>query len=116
MPMNDSMIFNFRRPTVVAIVTLLSLVACKKQNEQPAISVSSFTPAQGSKGDDITINGNNFSTTLNANSVSFNGITAAVVSATATSLVATVPQGATTGKISVTVGGRGGISVDDFIV
>jgi hypothetical protein len=53
----------------------------------------------------VTIQGQNFSTTLASNAVSFNGAAATVLSATANTLTATVPVGATTGPISVTVAG-----------
>ncbi|WP_245539981.1 IPT/TIG domain-containing protein [Rudaea cellulosilytica] len=51
----------------------------------------------------MTITGTNFSATAANNVVKFNGTAAAVTAASATSLTATVPSGATSGKISVTV-------------
>ena len=46
----------------------------------------------------------------------FNGVAAVVTASTSTSITVTVPSGATTGKISVTVGGNTATSADDFTV
>lgn len=57
------------------------------------ISVSSVFPNTGKVGDQITILGNNFSTTPTDNSVKFNNTPAKVVSATRTKLIVEVPSG-----------------------
>lgn len=61
-----------------------------------------LVPAGGNPGATVQIQGFGFSPTPTDNVVNFNGTTAAVTSATATSLVTTVPTGATTGPITVT--------------
>lgn len=67
-------------------------------------TISSFTPSAGAIGATVTITGTGFSTTPAQNTVRFtNNILATVTSSTTTSLVVTVPVGATTGPISVTV-------------
>ncbi len=66
-------------------------------------AITSFSPTSGVPGDTVTIAGSNFDPTPANNTVRFNGITATVQSATATQLVVTVPNGATTGTISVTL-------------
>jgi gliding motility-associated-like protein len=66
-------------------------------------SISGFTPPSGAVGTAIVINGTNFDPSPTNNVVSFNGTVASVTAATASSITATVPSGATTGKISVTV-------------
>jgi uncharacterized protein (TIGR03437 family) len=48
--------------------------------------------------------------------VKFNGVTATVSEASATSLTVIVPEGATTGKVSVTVDEKTGTSSDSFTV
>ncbi|OJJ14972.1 hypothetical protein BKI52_41195 [marine bacterium AO1-C] len=68
--------------------------------------ISSFAPQSGVVGTEVTINGQNFSTTANDNLVKFNGVLATVASATSTQLKVNVPSGATTGKITVEVGGE----------
>ena len=66
------------------------------------VSIVGFTPTTGLVGTTVTIYGTGFSTTPNQNSVTFNGVAATVISATATQIVTQVPTGATTGPISVT--------------
>jgi|GEM_PF-2263648 len=66
------------------------------------VNVLSFSPVSGAVGSTVTINGTDFSATASQDSVSFNGTTAAVTSATSTQLVVTVPTGAITGTITVT--------------
>ncbi len=62
----------------------------------------------------MTITGTNL---LGVTSVKFNGVTATTVgTSTATSVTATVPTGATTGKITVTTGVGSVISTGDFTV
>jgi gliding motility-associated-like protein len=83
----------------------------------PALpTITSFTPASGSIGTTVTITGTNFSTTPANNTLQFNGITASVTASTATIITTTVPVGATTGKITVTVAGNSAISANDFTV
>jgi YD repeat-containing protein len=69
------------------------------------LAVLSFTPQQGPVGQTVTIQGQGFSTTPSSDTVQSNGAAATVSSATATTLTVTVPSGATTGPISVTVSG-----------
>jgi hypothetical protein len=78
--------------------------------------ITGFSPSSGKVGDTVTIQGTNFSTTAADNKVMFNGVTATVESSTATSIVTTVPLGATTGHISVTANGMTGTSVGSFRV
>ena len=68
----------------------------------PAPSISSITPVSAAPGASITIAGTNFSTTANANVVTFGSGTALVSAATATSLQVTVPNIAS-GAVNVTV-------------
>ena len=73
-----------------------------------AATFTSFAPAAAKVGDTIIITGTNFSTTLADNVVHFSGpqnnvFTGTVIAATETQLKVTVPQGAVTGKIYLTV-------------
>ncbi|HZT02529.1 MAG TPA: IPT/TIG domain-containing protein, partial [Steroidobacteraceae bacterium] len=68
-------------------------------------SVGYVSTQQGSAGSQVTIDGTGFSTTPADDIVSFNGTPATVVSATGTELVVTVPTGATSGPITVQIGG-----------
>ncbi|MHB8744499.1 MAG: beta strand repeat-containing protein [Sulfuricaulis sp.] len=63
-------------------------------------TISGFTPASGTVGTQVTISGSNlYAGTPPA--VAFNGVTARVLSASLTQLVAIVPNGATSGPITV---------------
>ena len=66
------------------------------------VSIVSFTPSRGQVGQVVTILGTAFSADVAQNQVRFNGTAAFVTSATPTTLVTSVPLGATTGPISVT--------------
>jgi hypothetical protein len=67
--------------------------------------ITALNPNAGQVGTSIKIIGNNFSTTANQNTINFNGTSATVTNASSTELVVTVPVGATTGNVVVTVGG-----------
>lgn len=79
-------------------------------------SITGFAPTKGLTGASVIITGMDFNPDPPENRVAFNGVTAEVTQATATSLTVTVPEGATTGKISVTVHGKTVTSDADFIV
>lgn len=78
------------------------------------LAVFTVGPQQGTPGSQITIYGSGFSTTLANDTVSFNGATATVVSATATELVVDVPSGASSGPVSVTVNNTTVSSTQNF--
>lgn len=82
----------------------------------PAPTITGFTPASGPQGATVTINGTNFSATPSVNDVKFNGVSATVSSSTATTINTVVPVGATTGKITVTIGANTATSANDFTV
>jgi hypothetical protein len=65
-----------------------------------AAVLSSITPASGPVGTEVTITAS--SGNLTGATVKFNGITATIVSTSATKVVALVPTGATTGTVTVT--------------
>jgi len=80
----------------------------------PPPTVASFNPTSGMEGSAVTITGTNFT---GASSVKFNNLaTSTFTINSATEIVANVPSGATTGKISVTNVGGTGESIDDFTV
>lgn len=81
-------------------------------------AITSFSPSSGIAGSSVVIVGSGFSTTPSSNVVKFNGVAATILTSTATAITATVPNGATTGKITVAVTGSNVIltSASDFIV
>jgi hypothetical protein len=74
-------------------------------NASPAPSISSLNPTSGLVGTSVTITGANFGSSQGTSTVKFNGTAATPTSWSATSIVAPVPAGATTGNVVVTVGG-----------
>src|SRR6266571_3145400 len=68
----------------------------------PLPSITGFSPSQGKAGTNVTITGQNFDPAPANNQVRFNGVSGAVLSATSTTLIATVPPTATSGFITVT--------------
>jgi len=74
---------------------------------EPVIPVIiSIDPTSGKVGGVVTITGTDFSTTPGENTVSFNGTQATVTASSATSITTSVPVGATTGDVTVTVDGE----------
>jgi hypothetical protein len=89
----------------------LGLVQIEGSTSAPTIT--SFSPTSGPVGATVTINGTNFT---GATSVKFNGVTATFILNSATKITATVPTGATTGRITVTTPGGTATSTSDFTV
>lgn len=87
-----------------------------KRSSVSGLAIFNFTPQRGAAGAQVTIQGQGFSANPTENIVRFNGTSAAVTSATTTTLVVTVPVGATTGPISVQVGAVTAVSSRDFTV
>jgi hypothetical protein len=86
---------------------LLSIfcMQCEKEDEASLPFISSVTPMEAPAGDTVTITGIHFSLNSEANVIKFNGTDAVVSMASDTVIVTTVPEGATTGKISFAVNG-----------
>ncbi|SRR5258708_25099308 len=75
-----------------AVGNLLSIA--RTTSSPSALAIFGLSPSQGSVGQTVVIQGQNFSTTPSANTVQFNGTAATVTAATANSLTVTVPTGA----------------------
>lgn len=67
----------------------------------PTPAITNLSSASGYIGDSVTITGTGFNASQGTGSVTFNGTTAVITSWTNTSIVCTVPVGATTGNIVV---------------
>ena len=87
------------------------------------LAISSISPTSGAVGETVMITGTGFGTIEADNTVIFLGSssngdeqTAAISATSTTSLSVTVPIGAVTGRISVTVGGQTATSSTDFTV
>jgi len=81
-----------------------------------APTITSFDPTSGAAGTVVTITGTSFSSTISDNAVTINGTPATITAANSTQLTVTIPSGATTGKIAITVNGQTGASANDFTV
>jgi sugar lactone lactonase YvrE len=95
---------------LLVLIPILLMYACKKSSGggkgTPAPSISSIDPVSGPMNTQVIITGAHFDTVASGNMVKFNGVIATVVSASASSLVVTVPAGAGTGDVTVTVSGQ----------
>ncbi|MGE3540533.1 MAG: IPT/TIG domain-containing protein [Candidatus Tectimicrobiota bacterium] len=80
------------------------------------LALLNFTPSRGPVGTHITLQGQGFSTTPAENAVTFNGTATTVLTAAPTQLVVSVPPGATTGPMMVTVAGQSASSDRPFVV
>ena len=92
-----------------------NIVGIQRVNLAP-IAISGFAPASGPIGTVVAIAGTGYSPTAARNAVTFNGVAANVIAATATTLTVAVPTGATTGKIAVTVARSTATSAQDYVV
>jgi RHS repeat-associated protein len=91
------------KPILILAVSLLFFYAIDTRAAAP--SITSLTPNTGAIGSSIVIAGSNFGSTKGSSTVKFNGTTATTTSWGASSITATVPTGATTGNVVVTVSG-----------
>ncbi len=99
---------NFKKILLFALVAI-SVLACGKDEEPTPESgphMTSFSPISGPVGTTVWITGQNFGSTKADNTVKIGNTTATITSATSTEIFISVPEGATTGKISVTVDGK----------
>lgn len=85
-----------------------------RRNTASTLEVLGFSPRQGVPGNQVTIVGTGFGAGVSA--VAFNGVTAQIVSVNAPVVIATVPNGATTGPISVTTPGGTATTAAPFTV
>ncbi len=84
-----------------------NLLSISRQNAN-AVTISTFSPSSGPAGTSVSILGSGFSTTLSQNTVQFNGVAATVISASNTLIKVTVPVGAISGVITISVAGGSG--------
>jgi len=95
-----------------AVGNLLSIT----RSTPTTVAIIEVTPDGGPGGQTVTIYGTGFSATVGQNTVTFNGTSASIASASTTQLVVTVPGGATTGTIGVTSPNGSATSSAAFVV
>ena len=79
-------------------------------------TISSFAPTAGPAGSNVVITGTNFNTIANNNTVYFGAVKANIVSATANTITAVVPAGATYQPITVKTDSLTAFSSKPFVV
>ena len=77
----------------------------------PAPAITFISPNTGAVGSSVVISGINFGSAPDSSTVKFNGVTATTTAWGSTSITATVPNGATTGPVVVTVNGQASAGV-----
>ena len=97
-----------KKAMLILFTALSLLAACKKDKDDshPAPVTNPLSIVSAKNGDTIKIQGTNFTTDTNQVKVSFNGIAGTVVSSSATEIVVVIPEGATSGNVTVTVYGN----------
>jgi hypothetical protein len=105
----------------VVVVLALAIASCGggstgsgSGSPTPSVpTISGMQPSSGPEGSTVAVNGTNFT---GASAVSFNGMVATFAVNSATQITATVPTGATTGKVSVTTPNGAATSSGNFTV
>ena len=77
-----------------------------------SVQVTSVSPTSAPIGKPITIAGSGFGASQGSSTVTFNGVAATASAWSGTSITVSVPAGATTGPVVVTVGGQASNGVD----
>ncbi len=85
-----------------------------KRYPDSAVAVLAITPSHAPAGSRVDITGTGFSAEKADDAVTFNGTAASVEEADTTDLIVTVPEGATEGPVTVTVGGKSSESPTSF--
>lgn len=96
----------------ISVITFSGIFwSCSEDNDDLALpTISAITPAEAKAGDEVKIDGTNFSYTPEENTVYFNGIPATVSASIPISITASVPDSTAIGEAEVTVTVNGQIS------
>ncbi|MDO5977429.1 IPT/TIG domain-containing protein [Flavivirga spongiicola] len=105
------------------VLTLAFVFSCTEDDAQSGpndnlgqATVTVYNPDNGKEGAGVIISGTNFSTIASDNKVWFNGVEATVRSVSNTTILTSVPVGATTGSVTVSVKGKEAAAGPDFTV
>ena len=93
-----------------------NILAIRRPDTTGPVAITLFEPTQGPIGTQVEIFGIGFSDVPTENTIAFNGVPAPVLTATLTSLTTEVPDGASTGPISVTTPLGSAVSAEPFTV
>ena len=123
--------FSFKAEFSVTVILLIFVACSKNDNPGPSPVITGFSPSSGLVGSSVVIYGDQFIPTVaiekgvgpfvNTSIVAFNGTVAKAEYVYQDSIgkqhiYPKVPEGATSGKITVTANGKTVSSLDDFIV
>lgn len=92
------------RRTLLFIFAIAFMISCGGGSGSPDPEITGIQPTSGPPGTAVTISGSDFASQASGNEVQFNGTAASVTSASESELIATVPNRATSGAVTVTVG------------
>jgi IPT/TIG domain-containing protein len=101
---------------LICLAMGIMLVSCRKNEPEDKITITSFQPSKGAPGNTVNIKGTGFGNTISTFKLFFNGKEAVITTLNDTLITTTVPQGTTTGKISVSSGGKSAESANDFVI
>jgi hypothetical protein len=90
----------------VFVFAMSALVCANGLQAGSSPTITSLSITTGAVGASVTITGTNFGTSQGTSTVKFNGTTATATSWGASSIVVTVPTGATTGNVVVAVSNK----------
>src|SRR6056297_474783 len=100
------------------LFALIAFVGCSDDDEDPFqnFAVTSISPESATVGSEITVTGTDFPTEASSVELTVGGALASITSLSSTQIVATVPQGAVSGAVSVSVDGKTKTTATDFTV
>ncbi|MFT6934232.1 MAG: hypothetical protein ACJAUQ_000617 [Maribacter sp.] len=100
------------------LFALFAFVSCSDDDEDPSknFTVTTISPESAIVGTEITVTGTDFPTEASKVELTVGGATATIISLSSTQIVATVPQGAVSGAVSVSVDGNEKMTPTDFTV
>lgn len=100
------------------LFALIAFVGCSDDDEDPFqnFTVASISPESATVGSEITVTGTDFPTEASRVELTVGGALASITSLSSTQIVATVPQGAVSGLVSVSVDGTAKTTATDFTV
>ena len=89
------------------VFVLFAFVACSDDNDSDTFefTVTAITPESGPVGTEITITGTNFPSDASDINLTFGGVAATIASASSTQIVTSVPTGATSGTVNISIDG-----------
>src|ERR1043165_2334608 len=107
---------------VILTMTIFAIAVCgggsaSNKGTSPTVpstpTISAFQPTNGTVGTSVVVTGTNL---MGTTALSFNGMSATFTVNSATQITATVPSGATTGKVAVTTSAGNATSSGNFTV